>query len=156
MWGCFDSCVGVLVICVLAFTVFFLFFRLYIFILICFVCTSVKTTATEWKLNCSNNNNNNNNNNKTMSLENTLLQLLLLFFFYRDTTAPSGPRSPYCRGFTITLRHTNSVGLLWTSDLPDAETSTWQHTALTTDKHPCFRRDSNPQSQQASGRRLTS
>jgi Ca2+/Na+ antiporter len=25
----------------------------------------------------------------------------------------------------------NSVGLLWTSDQPDAETSTWQHTALT-------------------------
>ena len=22
------------------------------------------------------------------------------------TTAPSGPRSPHCRGFTITLRHT--------------------------------------------------
>jgi hypothetical protein len=28
----------------------------------------------------------------------------------------------------ITLRHTpQSVGLLWTSDQPDAETSTWQH-----------------------------
>jgi hypothetical protein len=26
----------------------------------CFVCTSVRTTATEWKLNCNNNNNNNN------------------------------------------------------------------------------------------------
>jgi len=24
------------------------------FILICFVCTSVRTTATKWKLNCSN------------------------------------------------------------------------------------------------------
>ena len=32
--------------------------------LFCFVCTSVGTTATEWKLNCSSSNNNNNNNNK--------------------------------------------------------------------------------------------
>ena len=34
--------------------------------------------------------------------------------------------------------------LLWTSDQPVAETSTWQHTTLTTKKHPCPRRDSNP------------
>ena len=47
-------CVGVLVICLLVFTVFcivytvfFILFRLCIFILICFVCTSVRTTATE-------------------------------------------------------------------------------------------------------------
>ena len=31
----------------------FVLFRLWIFILICFVCTSVTTTATKWKLNCS-------------------------------------------------------------------------------------------------------
>jgi len=49
----------------------------------------------------------------------------------------------------------HSLGLLWTSDQPDAETSTWQHTTLTTDGHPCPRRDSNPQSQQASCRRPT-
>ena len=52
-------CVGVLVICVLVFTVFcvvctvfFVLFRLRLFILICFVCTSVRTTVTEWQLNC--------------------------------------------------------------------------------------------------------
>jgi hypothetical protein len=28
------------------------------------------------------------------------------------------------------------VGLLWTSDQPDAETSTWQHTTLTRDRLP--------------------
>ena len=39
----------------------FVLFRLCIFILICFVCTSVRTTATEWQLNWNNNNNNNNN-----------------------------------------------------------------------------------------------
>jgi len=48
-----------------------------------------------------------------------------------------------------------SVGLLWTSDQSVAETSTWQHTTLTTDKHPCARWDSNPQYQQASGRKPT-
>ena len=53
MWGCFDNCVDVLVICVLLYTVFVLFvlcfvlFRLCKFILTCFVCTSVRTTAAE-------------------------------------------------------------------------------------------------------------
>jgi hypothetical protein len=49
MWGCFDSCVGVLVIrvfCIFLCCVYVLF-RLCIFILIYFVCTSVRTTATE-------------------------------------------------------------------------------------------------------------
>ena len=49
-----------------------------------------------------------------------------------------------------------SVGILWTSDQPDPGTSTWQHTTLTTDRHPCPRRDTKPRSQQASGRRQTS
>jgi hypothetical protein len=30
-----------------------------------------------------------------------------------------------------------SVGLLWTSDQPDAGTTKWQHTTLTRDRHPC-------------------
>jgi len=34
-----------------------------------------------------------------------------------------------------------------------AETPAWQHTILTTDKHPCPRCDSNPQSQQTRGLR---
>jgi hypothetical protein len=45
MCGCFYNCVGVLVICALVFAGFVLF-RLWIFILICFVCTSVRTAAT--------------------------------------------------------------------------------------------------------------
>jgi len=48
-----------------------------------------------------------------------------------------------------------SVGLLWTSDQSVAETSAWQHTTLTTDKHPCLWWDSHPRSQQARGRRPT-
>ena len=49
--------------------------------------------------------------------------------------------------------HTHSVGLLSKRNRPDAETSNWQHTTLTRNKQPCTRRDSNSQSQQASGRR---
>ena len=48
-----------------------------------------------------------------------------------------------------------TVGLLWTSDQPDAETSTSQYTTFTTDIQPCPRRDSNQQSQQESGRKPT-
>ena len=44
-------------------------------------------------------------------------------YFFLVATAPSGPGPPYYRGLTIT--HTpHSVGLLWTSDQPDAETYT--------------------------------
>jgi len=63
---------------------------------------------------------------------------------------------PRFRGFLI--KHNDApqlVGFLWTSDQSVAETSTWQHTTFTTDKHPCPRWDSNPQSQQASVQRPT-
>ena len=57
--GCFYSCVGVLVICVLLFTVFCIVCTvfcivsfMYIFSYL-FVCTSLRTNATEWQLNCS-------------------------------------------------------------------------------------------------------
>ena len=51
----------------------------------------------------------------------------------------------------------HSVGLLWTSDKPDAKTSIWQYTTLTRtrDGQSMLRRDSNPQSKQARGRRPT-
>jgi len=49
----------------------------------------------------------------------------------------------------------NLTGLFWTSDQPDAETSTRKYTAFARDRHRCPRRDSNPQSQQASDRRPT-
>ena len=64
--------------------------------------------------------------------------------------------SPHHRGFTFTLKDTPySVGLPWTNDHPTAETSTWQHITLTSERHPCPQRDSNPQSKQSSGRRST-
>ena len=43
-----------------------------------------------------------------------------------------------------------SAELLWMSDQLITETSHWQHTTFTTDKHPCPWQDLNPQSQQAS------
>jgi hypothetical protein len=54
MCGCFDNSMGVLVICVLVFAVFCIvctvflccFFYVYLFLSNCFVCTSVRTTAT--------------------------------------------------------------------------------------------------------------
>ena len=53
---------GILVICVLVFIVFCIFVLCFCIVsfnyIICFVCTGVRTTATEWKLNFSNNNNN--------------------------------------------------------------------------------------------------
>jgi len=45
----------------------------------------------------------------------------------------------------------HSVGLLWTGDRPVAQTSTGQHTTLTS----MPRWESNPQSQHASGRKST-
>ena len=85
--------------------------------------------------------------------------------FFHGTTTPQWARPHHYRGFTITPRHTHthththmhthSVELLWTSDEPVAETSTWQHTTPTRERHPCPRWDSNPQSQQASSRRPT-
>jgi hypothetical protein len=67
----------------------------------------------------------------------------------------SGARPPHYWSLEITDTP-HSVGLFWTDDQPVAETSTWQQTTLTTDRYPCSRQDSNPQPQQASGRRPTS
>jgi hypothetical protein len=58
MCGCYDNCVGVLVICVLVFTVFlYCLYCVFVLFLLCifirFVCTSVRTTATECQLDCS-------------------------------------------------------------------------------------------------------
>jgi len=50
-----------------------------------------------------------------------------------------------------TNTHTHTLSR--TSDQLVAETSTWQHTTLTTDKYPCPKGGSIPQSQQASCRK---
>jgi len=48
---------------------------------------------------------------------------------FHGAAAPSGPGHPHCQGFTIKLRHTHSVGQLWTSD----------PTRNTHNRHPCTR-----------------
>jgi hypothetical protein len=58
------------------------------------------------------------------------------FFLSRDLWVPTHCR---CIGLCCTwshlMTHSQSVGLLWTSDQPVAETSTWQHTTPTRDIH---------------------
>ena len=52
-------------------------------------------------------------------------------------TAPSGSGPPHSRGFSRshTTDAPQAVRLLWTSDQLVAQTSTWQHTTLTTNIH---------------------
>ena len=58
--------------------------------------------------------------------------------------------------FLMFLDHTQRRTTVGRTPLDDdqlvAETSTWQHTTLTTDRYPCPRWESNPRSQQVSGR----
>ena len=61
---------------------------------------------------------------------------LLLAHFFHDSTALVGinlPTDEVSRSHSNTL---HSIGLLWKGDQPDAETSTWQHTTLTRNRHP--------------------
>jgi hypothetical protein len=78
-----------------------------------------------------------------------------LRFFLHGATAPVGQDLLVIEASRSQSDSPQSVGLLWTNNQPDAETSTWPHTTLTRDRHPCPRRDSNPQSQQGSGCRTT-
>ena len=77
----------------------------------------------------------------------------LLRFFYYGSAALEGPKPPLW-GSSITLKHT-TLRLFLASDQPLADSSTWHHATLTTDRHPCLQRDLNPQPQQASGRSPT-
>jgi hypothetical protein len=63
------------------------------------------------------------------------------------------PSLPWLHDHTRT--HHTLVGLLSTSDRPDAKTPMWQHTTLTRGRHPCRGWDWNSQSQQANGGRPT-
>jgi hypothetical protein len=101
----------------------------------------------------------------TVQLLNSVSQVLLICCLFSWRYNPlwlyfsqpgNGLWSPCVRGFLVTHNDASqSVGFLWTSDQSVADTSTWQHTTLTSDRHPWNRWDSNPQSQQASGRRPT-
>ena len=74
--------------------------------------------------------------------------------------SPPGPTAYRGHGLIIEASPSHSgtphsVGLLWTSDQPDLETSTSKHTTLRRDRYPHPRRYSYPQPQRVSGRRLT-
>jgi hypothetical protein len=74
-------------------------------------------------------------------------------FFHCFTTPQVGQGLLTVEAWRSHSDTSHSVGLLWTSDHPYAETSTWRDTTATRKRHPCPRWDSNPQSQHASGRR---
>jgi len=77
-------------------------------------------------------------------------------FFFFGATAPQWVRAfSFTKFLDHTQRRTTFGRLLWTSDQLVAETTSWQNTTLTIDRHPCPRWQSNPQSQQANGRRPT-
>jgi hypothetical protein len=79
-----------------------------------------------------------------------------LHYFFYGSTALVGLGLLFVEVLSWNSDTIHSVSLLWTSDWTLADTSTSQHTTLTRDKHPCPRRNSNPQSQQAKSRRPTS
>ena len=94
---------------------------------------------------------------KTFLLYTILFVFLISFLSFLVRPLLATP--DWCRGLflgLITLNDTQPAGLLWKRDRPVVETSTWQHTTFTRDRHPCLWRDSNPQSQQASAHRPTS
>jgi len=78
---------------------------------------------------------------------------ICIYFMVQQPTTDQGILS-----IEATRSHSDTpqlVGLLWTSDQIDAETSTWQHTTPKREGHPCPDWNSNPQSQQVSGLRPT-
>ena len=56
-----------------------------------------------------------------------------IIYFYHDATAPVGKGLLIIEDSWSHSDTPHSVGLLWTSDQPDGETSTWKHITLTTD-----------------------
>jgi hypothetical protein len=44
------------------------------------------------------------------------MEEIVMTFIFHGTTVPSGSGPPHCRDFTITLRLTHSVGLLFMSE----------------------------------------
>ena len=65
------------------------------------------------------------NGNPSTELDHVITQMAIVknIFFLPWRNSPSGPRPPQCRGLMITLYDKpHSVGLLRTSDQPDAKT----------------------------------
>jgi hypothetical protein len=80
---------------------------------------------------------------------------IYLFIYLPFLDSPSGSRPFHCWGFEIKLRHTTLSRTSldeWSARRRKLYLTTQ---TLTRERHPCPRRDSNPQSQEASGRRTT-
>ena len=73
-----------------------------------------------------------------------------IFFLWRNSTMRARAASIFMF-IDHTQWHTTVGRTLWTRDRPAAETFTWQHTPLTTDKCPSLPQSSKPQSQHESG-----
>ena len=60
-------------------------------------------------------------------MRNMSISTIVWISFYHGATTSSVPRPVYYRGVMITHNDVpQSVGIVWTSDQPDAETFTWQ------------------------------
>jgi hypothetical protein len=81
---------------------------------------------------------------------------VIIIFFYHDATALVGQGLFIVEDSWSHSDTPHSVGLPWTSDRPIADTSTWQHTTLKRDKHPCPGgiRTHNPSNRAAADRRI--
>jgi hypothetical protein len=74
--------------------------------------------------------------------------LLLLHYAFNHSIIHSMAQQPLVgHGLLfVDASRSHSLVLFWTRGQPDAGTSTRQYVALTRDKHPCLRLDSNPRS----------
>jgi hypothetical protein len=81
------------------------------------------------------------------------MSVISIHFFLSFLVGSPLPNHCNCRGLLLHMITVSAIQLPQTRDRPAAETSTWQHTALTRDRQLWLRLDSNPQSQQPSGRR---
>jgi hypothetical protein len=65
----------------------------------------------------------------------TLSRLFFTRLFFNGSTVPRVQGIPIIKAASSRSDTPHSVQLFWTSDHPDAETSTWQHTTLKTRTH---------------------
>ena len=82
-------------------------------------------------------------------------ELMKREWFFFGATALSGPGAPHSRVFLDHTQRRTTVGRTPLDEWSVRRRDLYLTTHNTHNKHPCPRRDSNPQSQQASGRRPT-
>ena len=88
-------------------------------------------------------------------LQTMKLELQSVTYIFSGAPFPVEPRPPHYPGCMITLRHT-TVGRTPLDEWSARRRDLYLTTHNTLNRHPCPRRDSNPQSQQANSRRPSS